>query len=94
MPATTPSDKIMFEIYRTAPRDGAYRVIYFTELEEHEREREISRALHGEHVFDGYLSRAKRDEGKQAIQGLVQRLNNGDQLGADEIRGQLAPFIE
>ena len=39
------SDKIMFEIYRETEYTGRYRVVYFTELQEHNKESEINRAL-------------------------------------------------
>ena len=31
----TPADKIMFEIYREAEYDRKFRVVYFTELDDH-----------------------------------------------------------
>ena len=34
MPRAIESQKIMFEIYRETPREGRYRVVYFTELDE------------------------------------------------------------
>jgi hypothetical protein len=38
------SDKVMFEIYRE-PYQGLYRVVYFTELQDHNKETEINRAM-------------------------------------------------
>ena len=47
MAFTPPPDKIMFEIYKDVARNGNYQVIYFTELDDHNREAEINRAANG-----------------------------------------------
>src|SRR5205807_6967291 len=49
------SDKIMFEIYRETEYTGKYRVVYFTELQDHNKETEINHAMAGEHFFDGFI---------------------------------------
>ena len=36
-------DQVMFEIYREAGYDRRFKVVYFTELNEHNRETEINR---------------------------------------------------
>ena len=40
------ADKVMFEIYRETEYTGRYKVVYFTELQDHNKETEINRALH------------------------------------------------
>ena len=50
-----PEDRVMFEIYREGSYNLKYRVVYFTELGDHNKDDEISRALAGDHVFDGFL---------------------------------------
>ena len=50
----------MFEIYRDIGYGGAYKVVYFTELGEHDKEKEIDDAMRGEHVFDGFLLHRER----------------------------------
>ena len=45
MPLTSDTKKVMFEIYRDADYGNRYRVVYFTELGEHDKEDEISRAI-------------------------------------------------
>ena len=45
----------MFEIYRETTYTGKYRVVYFTELQDHDKETEINRAMAGEHFYDGFL---------------------------------------
>ena len=49
------SDKVMFEIYRETEYTGQYRVVYFTELQDHNKETEINHALNGEHYYDGFI---------------------------------------
>ena len=87
------SDKIMFEIYREAGYAQKYRVVYFTELEEHNKEQEISRAMAGEHLFDGFLADRYRDEGKRAIHRTVDRLNDGESLSAETVCEDLSPYL-
>jgi chromosome condensin MukBEF MukE localization factor len=87
------SDRTMFEIYREAGYGRAYRVVYFTELEEKNKEQEINRAMAGEHVFDGFLADHSKDAGKSRVAELVARLNAGDRLGADDIATQLREFL-
>ena len=57
-----------------------YRVVYFTELGDHDKDKEISRALAGDHIFDGFLDSETRREAKRTIAELLERLNDGDVL--------------
>ena len=41
------SDKTMFEIYRDLRFGSHFRVVYFTELQDHNKESEINRAMAG-----------------------------------------------
>lgn len=79
------SDKVMFEIYRETGYNGRYRVVYFTELQDHNKETEINRALAGEHFFDGFLHDHGRDAAKRIIDGIVARLNAGEQVPPAEV---------
>jgi hypothetical protein len=87
------SDKIMFEIYREPTYSGRYRVVYFTELNDHNREQEFNQALRGEHLFDGFIKNFGKDEAKQAIERLLERLNRGEALTQAEIARELGPFM-
>ncbi len=87
------TDKIMFEIYREATYSGRYKVVYFTELQDHNREFEISRALAGEHFLDGFIRGYRKEEAKQMIEKIIERLNAGEILGSIEIERQLQPFM-
>jgi len=87
------SDKIMFEIYREAAYTGKYRVVYYTELNEHNKEWEINRAMAGEHFYDGFLRDYRKDEGKDIIESLLQRLNDGEKLAPADIEAALGEHI-
>jgi len=86
------SDKIMFEIYREKTYSGQYRVVYFTELQDHNKEAEINRAMAGEHFYDGFIRQFRKDEAKEVIRGILDRLNNGEHLDKEDVDRALAPF--
>jgi len=87
------SDKVMFEIYREPEFGRRYRVVYFTELDEHNKEKEINDAMRGEHIFDGYLRNYTKTEGKRMLTGILERLNSGEKLSAADIERDLKPFM-
>ncbi len=87
------ADKVMFEIYREAAYTGKYRVVYFTELNEHNKEYEINRAMSGEHFYDGFIKNYRKDEAKGIIEALLRRLNDGEKLSADDIERALGSHI-
>ena len=67
----------MFEIYRESEYNRRFRVVYFTELNEHNKEYEINRAMSGEHFLDGFYYEEAGREAKDAIQNVVDELNAG-----------------
>jgi hypothetical protein len=87
------SDKIMFEIYKETTYQGRYKVVYFTELQDHNKETEISRAIAGEHFFDGFIRTYRKDQAKEVISRILERLNNGEQVSKEEVDRSLAPFL-
>lgn len=93
MPFTTDTKKLMFEIYRETAFSGRYKVVYFTELGEHDKEAEIADAMRGEHVFDGFLLHRDRNEAKQRVDQLLERLNRGEAVAASEIEQALQPYL-
>ncbi len=93
MPLALESDKVMFEIYREPTYTGRYCVVYFTELNDHNREQEFNQALRGEHFFDGYIRNFGKDEAKQAINALLERLNSGEALDRSEVERTLKPYM-
>jgi hypothetical protein len=87
------SDKIMFEIYREKTYSGKYRVVYYTELDDHNKEWEINRALAGESFFDGFLKNFRKDEGKRIIENYLERLNRGEKVDPAEITAALGDRV-
>ena len=87
------SDKVMFEIYREIEYSGKYRVVYFTELQDHNKETEINHALSGEHFFDGFIKNFGKDEAKQIIDSILGRLNNGERVDPQEVERALGEHM-
>ena len=87
------SEKIMFEVYREAAYNRKYKVVYFTELNEHNKEAEINRAMAGDHFFDGFLVEKRKEEAKAIIDRVLDRLNQGDKVQPEELQAELAGFL-
>jgi len=87
------SDKVMFEIYRETEYSGQYRVVYFTELQDHNKETEINHALNGEHFFDGFIKNYRKEEAKEIIAACLARLNNGEKVDPGEVERALGDHI-
>jgi hypothetical protein len=84
------SEKTMFEIYREKEFNRKFKVVYYTELTEHNKETEINRALNGETIFDGYLKDLQKEEGKKIIRDMIIEMNkNEEALGKDDIKERL-----
>jgi hypothetical protein len=93
MPLTADTKKVMFEIYRDTALTGQYKVVYFTELGEHDKNTEIDNAARGEHIFDGFLLHRERQEAKQAVAGILEQLNRGENLDSNAIEAKLKPYL-
>ena len=87
------NDKIMFEIYKENMYSKEYRVVYFTELNEDNKEREIDRAMKGDHIFDGYILSIKKYRAMKQIEDIIQRLNDGETLDVQYLKKQLKEFL-
>jgi hypothetical protein len=87
------SDKIMFEIYKDTLYNHNYRVVYFTELNDHNKHEEITRATTGEHYFDGFIREFEKEHAKEVINRIVSDLNNGVSLSKEEIRERLDSYL-
>jgi hypothetical protein len=87
------ADKIMFQIYCDTTYSKKYKVVYFTELTDHNREAEINRALAGELFFDGYIRSFRKDTAKQIIDGYLQRLNAGERVEPKAVQHALAEYL-
>lgn len=88
------SEKTMFEIYREGDFNKKFRVVYFTELDEHNKESEINHALNGEPVFSGYLKDDTKSEGRLVIEKLIRQMNeSGNVMSEEEISVSLAGYL-
>jgi hypothetical protein len=87
------SDKIMFQIYREAGYNQKYKVVYFTELHDYNRETEINRALAGEPFYDGFVRNFKKDQAKKIIEDAIDRLNKGEKISAEDVERSLTDYI-
>ncbi|MGE0406446.1 MAG: hypothetical protein AB7O65_09105 [Candidatus Korobacteraceae bacterium] len=79
----------MFEIYRESTYSGKYRVVYYTELTDQNKEWEINRAMAGESFYDGFIKNYGKDEAKDIIDALLKRLNSGETLAPGDIESAL-----
>ena len=86
------SDKIMFEIYRDKQYNEKFRVVYYTELNEHNKHVEINRALAGASYFDGFIKDFRKEEAKQIIENILKELNDGKTIAKDEIKEKLKEY--
>ena len=87
------SDKVMFEIYKEATYTGKYRVVYYTELNENNKEWEINKAMAGEHFYDGFIKNFGKDEAKDIIDALLKRMNDGERLSSTDIEKELGKHL-
>ncbi|MDQ3018954.1 MAG: hypothetical protein M3R36_00035 [Bacteroidota bacterium] len=88
------SDKTMFEIYREKEFNKKFKVVYYTELTEHNKETEINRALNGETIFDGFIKDNSKELGKVKIKEILSEMNSkAESLGENEIKKRLSEFL-
>jgi hypothetical protein len=88
------SDKTMFEIYREKEFNKKFKVVYYTELTEHNKEAEINHALNGETIFDGFIKDISKERGKVLIKELVDEMNSGAKvLEKEEIKNRLGECL-
>jgi len=86
------SDKIMFEIYKDTLYKKDYRVVYYTELNEHNKHTEINRAMAGEHFFDGFIKDYRKNEAKKIIEKIVSDLNEGTGVTQEQVKEMLREY--
>ena len=85
--------KIMFEVYREGGYNRRYRVVYFTELNDHNRDTELNRCLAGESFLSGFLAEGSRKEARAVIGSALRRLNDGDGLTPEGLAAELEPHL-
>lgn len=90
-------EKTMFEIYRETDYNRSFHCVFYTELEEHAREKEIAKAAAGETVFSGFVGDDRKEEARPLIEAIVDELNDMDddaaKMSAEEIRRRLASYL-
>ncbi len=86
--------KIMFEIFRDVRGAPVYGVVYYTELEEDDRDVVIERVMACEHVLGGFVADGDASaQAKDAIAAILDRLNDGESLETDAVRDLLASHL-
>ncbi len=83
----------MFEIYKEKAYTGEYRVVYFSELDDHNKDIEIDRAMKGDHFFDGFILTLKKERAMKQIEDIVYRLNEGETLDDQYLNKQFREFL-
>ena len=86
-------DKIMFEIYKANDYTDEYRVVYFSELDDHNRDKEIDNAMKGDHFFDGFILTLKKERAMKQIEDILEKLNDGETLDDQYVNKQLEEFL-
>jgi hypothetical protein len=95
--AMAADDRTMFEIYRETDYNRSFHYIFYSDLDEHEREREIAKAANGQTVFTGYIDDTRKEAARALIEAIVDELNESDDdtpaLSNDAIRGRLGDHL-
>jgi len=90
-------ERTMFEIYRESDYNRAFHYIFYTDLEEHARDDQITKAAAGETVFTGFLDDEKKEDARGVVEAIVDELNDMDEdeagMEPDAIRGRLSSFL-
>lgn len=88
------SAKSMFEIYRQKDFNRKFKLIIYTELNEHNKETEINRAMDGDSVFDGFLKDSTKEGAKIVLKEIIDEMNKKEEpMNEDEIKEKLAEFL-
>lgn len=90
-------DKTMFEIFREGDYNRAFHCIFYTDLDEHVREKEIAKAAAGETIFSGFVADDRKETAREEIDRIVDELNDMDEdeagMPAEHIERRLAGFL-
>ena len=85
--------KIMFEVYREGGYDRRYRVVYFTELNDHNRDTELNRCIAGTSFYSSFLREDSRKEARIVINKALERLNDGEDLSPAQLEAELGTLL-
>jgi hypothetical protein len=90
-------ERTMFEIYRESDYNRSFHYIFYTDLDEHAREHEISKAASGETVFTGFLHDAGKEQARTIVEAIVDELNDMDEreagMSSEAITARLGDFL-
>lgn len=90
-------NKTMFEIYRESDYNRAFHFVFFTDLDEHNRGKEIARAAAGETVFHGFVGDDRKEAARAEVAAIVDELNAMDEdtagMPEGEIQRRLGQFL-
>ncbi len=90
------SDKTLFEIYRETGYNHGFRSIFYTDLEEHARDKAIAKAAQGETLFSGFVLDEHKDEARALVDTILEELEELDEGTApplESITRRLGPFL-
>jgi len=85
--------KIMFEVYREGGYDRRYRVVYFTELNDNNRDTELNRCIAGTSFYSSFLKEETRKEARMVINKALERLNDGEDLSPAQLEAELGTLL-
>lgn len=90
------SDKTLFEIYRETDYNRSYRSVFYTDLEEHARDKEIARAAAGETLISGFVSDEHKEAARAAVEEIVDELaslDDDEEPAIDDINRRLERYL-
>ncbi len=88
------SEKSMFEIYRERGFNKKFKLIIYTELNEHNKETEINRALDGDTIFDGFLKDSTKNDAKKILKEMIDEMNKKDEaIDGGKIKEKLGEYL-
>ncbi|MCR9159844.1 MAG: hypothetical protein ACE37F_05805 [Nannocystaceae bacterium] len=90
-------ERTMFEIFREGDYNRAFHYIFYTDLEEHARDDQITKAAAGETVYTGFLADETKEQARAVVEAIVDELNDMDEdeagMDAAVIRDRLSAFL-
>jgi len=86
-------EKVFFGIYKESGCDKRYQILYFSELDEHERDAAMNRFVEGETIYTGFLKKACLDQGKQLLADHLARWNAGTSPVLEELVSSISSCL-
>jgi hypothetical protein len=62
-------------------------------LDDHNKDKEIDRAMKGDHFFDGFILSLKKDRAMKQIEDILEKLNDGETLDDQYMNKYLEEFL-